>query len=264
MADFSFLSDSDDDKKVDVLLSQAMDESVLEQISAINCSGFTDPILPTQLETRFSKLKSFPAAKPMSQIPPIKPFDPQFESDLNKKNPTQAEESKTLNVNVEETPVVEKGLGVELSSAVLDSPSNVSGFSMESAGKKGKDGEVRRKAKSRSGSFRSRSDSKASSKDSSPSPTRMIGCFWCSPKRVSSRKSKECKIDDDWGGNEEFLSDTSDFSTKGQEKLLKKMMKEEERINREAAKIVKWAKQASARMELSDDEDEISDNESTK
>lgn len=262
MADFSFLSDSDDDKKVDALLSQAMDESVLEQISAINCSGFTDPILPTQLETRFTKLKSFPAAKPMSQIPPIKPFDPQFESDLNKKNPTQANEFET-NVNVE-TPVVEKGLGLELPSGVLDSPLNLSGFSMESAGKKGKDGEVRKKAKSRSGSFRSRSDSKASSKDSSPSPTRMVGCFWCSPKRVSSRKSKDYKIDDDWGGNEDFLSDISDFSTKGQEKLLKKMMKEEEKINREAAKIVKWAKQASARMELSDVEDEISDNEGTK
>lgn len=263
MADFSFLSDSDDDKKVETLLSQAMDASILEQVSAINCSGFTDPILPTQLETRFTKLKSFPSAKPMSQIPPMKPSDPPLETDLNKKNPTQSDELETLDVKVE-TPIVEKDLESISQAGVPVSPLKVSGLSMEREGRMGKEGELRKKSKSRSGSFRSPSNSKASSMDSSLSPTRTIGCFWCSPKRVSGRKSKEFKIDDDWGKSEEFLSDISDFSTKGQEKLLKKMMMEEEKINREAVKIVKWAKQASARMELSDFDDEISDHESTK
>lgn len=41
-------------------------------------------------------------------------------------------------------------------------------------------------------------------------------------------------------------------------------MKEEEKINREAEKIVKWAKQASARMmDVSGLDDELSDFENT-
>ena len=54
------------------------------------------------------------------------------------------------------------------------------------------------------------------------------------------------------------------FSGKNQQKLLKKAMKEEEEISKEAEKIVKWAKQASARMEISCIEDDLSDNESFK
>ena len=54
------------------------------------------------------------------------------------------------------------------------------------------------------------------------------------------------------------------FSEKEQQKILKKAMKEEEKINREAEKIVKWAKQTSARMNISDIEDELSDNENPK
>ncbi|WOH16363.1 hypothetical protein DCAR_0935914 [Daucus carota subsp. sativus] len=253
MADFANLSDSDDDRKVEALLAQALDHSVLEQVSAINCAGFTDPILPNQLESRFSRLKSFPSAKPMSQIPPIKPSDPPIKSDLKEKKLGQCDEFEALDVNVG-APVVE----TKLENGISVSPAKMSGFS------KGGDGELGKKMRVRNVSFRSPSDSRASSRDSSPSPTRAIGCFWCSPKRVSGRKSKEYRSDDDWGKNEEVLSDISDFSAKGQEKLLKKMMKEEEKINREAAKIVKWAKQVSARMELSDAEDEMSDHEGTK
>uniref|UniRef100_A0A0V0H1L4 Putative ovule protein n=1 Tax=Solanum chacoense TaxID=4108 RepID=A0A0V0H1L4_SOLCH len=55
MADFSFLSDSDNEKAVEDLLSQAMDQSVLEQVPPTNC--FTDSVFPNQLETHFRKLK---------------------------------------------------------------------------------------------------------------------------------------------------------------------------------------------------------------
>ena len=49
------------------ILSQAMDHSVLGQVAAINCSAFdSDSVLPTHLETRFHKLKSFPSTKPNS------------------------------------------------------------------------------------------------------------------------------------------------------------------------------------------------------
>ncbi|KAK2988618.1 hypothetical protein RJ640_002583 [Escallonia rubra] len=65
MGDFTLLSDSDDDRAVEELLAQAKDHSVLEQVAAINCSGFTpDSSLPTHLETRFRKLKSFLSREP--------------------------------------------------------------------------------------------------------------------------------------------------------------------------------------------------------
>ncbi|WMV08577.1 hypothetical protein MTR67_001962 [Solanum verrucosum] len=55
MTDFSFLSDSDKEKAVEELLSQPMDQSVLEQVAPTNC--FTDSVFPNQLETHFRKLK---------------------------------------------------------------------------------------------------------------------------------------------------------------------------------------------------------------
>lgn len=95
----------------------------------------------------------------------------------------------------------------------------------------------------------------------SPSPPRKVGCFWCSPKK--EKKSKEKKENvlgwEDHGGSDELLSDLGSFSRKQQQKMLKKALKEEEKISREAEKIVEWAKHASARMNVSDIEDELSD-----
>ncbi|VVA92265.1 unnamed protein product [Arabis nemorensis] len=62
MADFGYLSGKDDTAAVDDLLSQAKDLYVLEQVAAINCSSFTDSSLPTNLETRFRRLKSLPVS----------------------------------------------------------------------------------------------------------------------------------------------------------------------------------------------------------
>lgn len=97
----------------------------------------------------------------------------------------------------------------------------------------------------------------------SPSPPRKAGCFWCSPKKDSSKK----KSKENWGvGNvvgwdksDELLSDLGSFSSKKQQKMLKKAMKEEQKISREAEKILEWAKQTSARMNVLDIEDELSD-----
>ena len=64
MADFGYLSDTDD-SAVEELISQAKELSALEQIAAINCSGFTDSsTLPDDLESRFRRLKSLPPARP--------------------------------------------------------------------------------------------------------------------------------------------------------------------------------------------------------
>ncbi|XP_060674012.1 uncharacterized protein LOC132804096 isoform X2 [Ziziphus jujuba] len=59
MEDFSFLSDTDE-LAVNELFSQAQDFCVVEQVPTINCFSFVDSLLPTNLESRFPKLKSFP------------------------------------------------------------------------------------------------------------------------------------------------------------------------------------------------------------
>lgn len=109
-------------------------------------------------------------------------------------------------------------------------------------------------------SFRSNSSKGMESDDDSP--PRSIGCFWCSPKNSSSRKLQRGENRFDWGKDADLLSDLGSFSIKEQERILKKAIKEEEKLNREAAKIVKWAKQASARMDVVGlDADELSDND---
>ncbi|KAF8083442.1 hypothetical protein N665_0772s0012 [Sinapis alba] len=62
MSSFGYLS-SKDASAVEDLLSQTMDLYVLEQVAAINLAGFTDSTLPTNLETRFRRLKSLPVSR---------------------------------------------------------------------------------------------------------------------------------------------------------------------------------------------------------
>ncbi|KAM7490774.1 hypothetical protein LguiA_033695 [Lonicera macranthoides] len=289
MADFS---DSDDERAIQDILSQAMDHSVLEQVAAINCSAFdSDSVLPTHLETRFHKLKSFPSAKPTSQFPktrgdfgsssfnsqfppPPESLKPQIKNrvDSEPDSGSQFHDGNASPKATVEIPIGKKDLEQKSPNRYFSSPSKLSDFSAEnaifseneffSATKRGKTKEKKGlKSKSRSGSFRSPSDSSNSSTESR-SPPQRIGCFWCSPKRVSGKKSRENNrisgIDLNWGNDDELLST---FSSREQQKILKKAMKEEEKINREAEKIVKMAKQASMRMEAFGIKDELTDDD---
>ncbi|KAF5936423.1 hypothetical protein HYC85_027552 [Camellia sinensis] len=279
MADFSFLSDSSDECAVEELLSQAMDHSVLEQVAAINCSGFTsDSVLPSHLETRFRRLKSLPTTTTKmsptlanhknnpssssfnSHFPSVKAINPQFDSSVEGKPQLHSPSDEDPN---DQQQVLNPKLRSGSGSSVSKSSNSSAGNGNFSPLKENPDGKMGSKPKSRSGSFLSPSDPPIFF--DSPSPPKKTGCFWCSPKRVSRKNSKEIGVDVDWGRNSEgFLSDLNIFSAKEQQKILKKAMKEEEKINREAEKIVKWAKQGSARMNISDIEDELSDNENTK
>ncbi|XP_015083082.1 uncharacterized protein LOC107026578 [Solanum pennellii] len=257
MADFSFLSDSDNEKAVEELLSQAMDQSVLEQVAAINCSGFTDSVLPTQLETRFRKLKSLPAAPATSKPSAVARNSRSFGSSEFPKTKKIDDE----NEKIEGSPVEEKGSKVKLEDEFVEKQRKSTSiendvFSKITNGKRGK-------RSSSPGPISSPSDS---TKDCSSPPVK-TGCFWCSPKKGFSKKGKENKgvsMELKWGKDDELLSDLSIFSSKNQEKLMKKAMVEQEKINREAEKIVKWAKQASARMDVSSIEDELSDEDTFK
>ncbi|KAF8412599.1 hypothetical protein HHK36_000568 [Tetracentron sinense] len=104
----------------------------------------------------------------------------------------------------------------------------------------------------------------------SESPPRNICCFCYSSKRVTRKRGKSDGVaeidanDRDWGQNDEILSDMSTFSVKEQQQRLKKALKEEEKISREAEKVVEWVKQESARMDVSAIQDMISDERKAK
>lgn len=265
MADFAFFSDSDEDKAVEAILSQAQDQIVLEQVAAINCSGFTDSSLPTHLETRFQKLKSFPVSNPKSSIRSV--------SDLDAKSVKTNGLSASKSVKDESFLPTKKTPGGEMG--------NESNSEANSVGKMGPihsksvEGDIfspvkkNPERKTAKGSKSSRgSSSRWDSSTESNSPPQKSGCFWCSPKKSSKKKSgKENNflgVNFDWEKDDDLLADLEAFSVEGQKRLSKKAMKEEERMNREAEKIVKWAKQVSARMDVSGIEDELSDDDHFK
>lgn len=115
-------------------------------------------------------------------------------------------------------------------------------------------------------------------RDMSPrqSPIDRLGCcFFLSPKKTSTTPKSKGK---DGNGREVFDMDRDEAELdelwdtrklfgdiKEHQKKLKKALKEQEKVNREAAKLVRWSKQASDRMRVNadellsdEDEDELS------
>ncbi|KAJ9134937.1 hypothetical protein P3X46_032173 [Hevea brasiliensis] len=294
MADFGNLSDTDD-SAVEELISQAQDLSVLEQVSKINCAAFSDSLLPSDLETRFLKLKPKPKSSnahfnfdslrgktvhgspnKTGSVGKTSSMKDEVDSFLNAKDKESASKgfvSFPLNSSigeeiffpVDENPSREKGLEEKSKDESLFSPSDSSNswienfISTPSKHNSGKRSSFNSKLKSES--FNSPLGSPNYSMDS-PSPPRKTGCFWCSPKKDSKKKKKENWNIIEWGSkNDEFLSVLNTFSSKEQEKILRQAMKEQEKISREAEKIVQWAKQASDRMSFHGIEDELSDDD---
>ncbi|EEF42495.1 uncharacterized protein LOC8280094 [Ricinus communis] len=260
MADWGYLSDTDD-SAVEELISQVKDLSVLEQVSKINCSGFTDSLLPTDLDTRFRKLKSFNTSKV------------QFSgTSLEGKRIVHGSVSDDEN---DEGHPSEKGSSFKDGTEIFsDTKQNPDGKLKESPNwekifsllEENPDGEKGLEKNYKHGSYDSSSKSKSGSSVSPlgssnsflDSPPKKTGCFWCSPKKKKNREN--LKIDWAYKKDDDFLSVLDIFSYKEQ----KKAIKEEEKINKEAEKIVKWAKQASNRMSFHGIEDEVSDDDKRK
>uniref|UniRef100_A0A1J3C6Z5 Uncharacterized protein n=1 Tax=Noccaea caerulescens TaxID=107243 RepID=A0A1J3C6Z5_NOCCA len=312
MADFGYLSDTDD-SAVEELVSQAKELSALEQVAAINCSGFTDSTLPDDLETRFRRLKSLPASRPDSSsssknrkkhLAHSKSVAGHPKEEGNRRE--QGKNCGSACLSDEDSSIFsakKRDLGVKSgteksSRAGLDSDGS---GDFSDSGKIGsslsrdskiftpvKQTQKLRKEKRRIGSStssssidlatpkssdsepekRSKSKSKSKSKSSSSwlnklSPSKIIGFIWRSPEKSSTKKKnmKSCKsfttaayssgrerdIDFD-----DFLSDLNAFSVEDQRKMLKKALKEQQKMRKEAAEIIKMAKQASARFDFDD------------
>ncbi|QCD90930.1 hypothetical protein DEO72_LG4g1891 [Vigna unguiculata] len=235
MVGFYDFSDTDNESAIEEIISQAQDACVLDQLSAINCAGITNSVLPSHLETRFRNLKSFPPTKARTFPTPTSRNEPSFNFSSSKQNPDSGYTSSHDKKGVEE-----KAKDESVSSPPF-TPSSSEESSMSSIFKPAqKNGSKQHSPLRSSGS-------------PSPSPPRRRGCLWCSPKKKEQKK----KGKENWG--DEILSSLGSFSMKEQQKILKKAMKEEEKVSREAEKIVQWAKQASSRMKASDIDDELSD-----
>ncbi|XP_051119413.1 uncharacterized protein LOC127243441 [Andrographis paniculata] len=246
----AFFSDSDEDKAVDELLSQAMDSTVLDQVAAINCAGFDSGGLPSHLEARFARLKSFPSAAAKTK-PSTKSFHVSDPGDVKKiDSPISSRNSDSVPEN---SPTSKP--------KCADSKNNSP--PCDSAG-------VNRNPRIEIGGNGRKSNSPDfwadfSTRSRSVSPPVKSGCFLCSPKKSSRKLGKKenrgLDLGLNWGKHDDdLLTDLSNFSVHSK-KMSRRAMEEEEKICREAEKIVKWAKQASARMEVSGIEDILSDDD---
>lgn len=207
---------SPDESDIDAIISEATDLFILEQIAALNTAHLSDSTLPTDLESRFRKLRTFPGANPPSNLPPHSSHqrnENMPSSSTQPENIDESDESKPEIIsNASPEPEILKDL-TELRVRVRASPS------------------VERR---------------------SPSPTRVVCCFGCSPKRmVQRRKGKHC---------EEIFLDFGVSSMKEHRKKLERVLKEQERASREVEKMVEVMEEAAARMNAEAFDELMSDN----
>lgn len=213
--------------EIEVIISQATDLCALEQIAALNTSHISDDSsLPTHLESRFRKLKSLPVANPQPRTTP------------HCTSPAEEEE--------EEENIIPKSLNQSQS---LPTPSFVDLNEDQITGP------VKQEEKAAVEDPKLRK-SEFNISRGSPSPPRQTCCFWCYSKKDMKKKAKGIE---DWWENDEILS-----SLKEQQRKLKKALKEQEQVSQEAEKMVKWIKQASAKMNARAIDELLSDDEEFK
>ncbi|CAN8303759.1 unnamed protein product [Cochlearia groenlandica] len=276
MADFGFLSDTDD-SAVEELVSQAKELSALEQVAAINCSAFTDPTLPDDLESRFRRLKSLPSSSSSNNTK-----KKHLVESHHRRN--QGKISGSLSLSDEDSIVFsgnksDLDLKSEKSSRAGLVASDENGDSRAKTPLKHNKKlpkEKRRIVSSSSPSSSvdiasppplSSSDSKSKAKPKSwfdkLSPSKIMGSIWpsSSSNKLSAeekKKKKNMKSVKSFSGREreldfdEFLSDLNAFSVEDQRKMLKKALKEQQRMRKEAAEIIKLTKKASAKFDFDD------------
>ncbi|OAY75569.1 hypothetical protein ACMD2_11327 [Ananas comosus] len=224
---------------VDAIIAEAMDLCALEHIAALNTAHLPrdSALLPSHLESRFRSLKSFPAAH--NGAPP----PPPLHRTRSAAAPASTIEPRTPTTTGKD-PAVVAGKGSK--------PNSPSGLSPPPP--------IAPRSSRRGGV----------SPSPSPSPPRRhtsMCCFAFSPKKsaASSQRSGgsgggkgtgDLGIGD-WESNDRIVAEL-----KEQRRKLKKALQEQAKARSEAAKIVRLAKQASARMSTftiddDDDDDEL-------
>nr|CAD1830942.1 unnamed protein product [Ananas comosus var. bracteatus] len=227
---------------VDAIIAEAMDLCALEHIAALNTAHLPrdSALLPSHLESRFRALKSFPAAN--NGAPP----PPPLHRTRSAAAPASTIEPRTPTTTGKD-PAVVAGKGSK--------PNSPSGLSPPPP--------IAPRSSRRGGV----------SPSPSPSPPRRhtsMCCFAFSPKKSAAAASSPRSgggggkgMGDlgigDWESNERIVAEL-----KEQRRKLKKALQEQAKARSEAAKIVRLAKQASARMSTfaiddNDDDELLSD-----
>ncbi|KAH0854831.1 LOW QUALITY PROTEIN: hypothetical protein HID58_037126, partial [Brassica napus] len=273
MADFGYLSDTDD-SAVEELISQAKELSALEQIAAINCSSFTtdSSTLPDDLESRFRRLKSLPPARPdpfrlrldltHSKSVVGYPKDADF-SGNPVKNVVLMRIRRDLGVNSGFERSSRAGLDSDGSGDFSDSGNIGSSKIFSPAKQTQKLPKEKRRVASSSVDLATppssdsepemRSKSKSSSWVKKLSPSKIIRYIWSSPNKSSSAKKKNIKASNHLlhlVAHLLMLISTTFFED--QRKMLKKALKEQQKMRKEAAQIIKMTRKASARFDFDD------------
>ncbi|KAH7668808.1 hypothetical protein IHE45_11G036100 [Dioscorea alata] len=211
--------------EIEAIISQATDLCALEQIAALNTSHISDESsLPCHLESRFRKLKSFPVANPQPITIP------------HCTSPAEEEEGNIIPKSLNQSQSLPTPSLVDLIEDQITSP-------------------VKQEEKAAVQDSKLRKPEFNVSRGS-PSPPRQTCCFWCYSKKDMKKKAKGIE---DWWENDEILS-----SLKEQQRKLKKALKEQEKVSQEADKMVKWIKQASAKMNARAVDELLSDDEELK
>lgn len=284
---YSSSSDSEHENAVEELLSQFLDEELLKiTTNPVGSRGSARQGLDPELESRYEKLKASvsnlrPPGPPQSLERCHSRLSESAEAKLPGNNPSSSPESPR---DSNSSPI-SKGC----STSAASSPRGNSNS---------------RPPKKTSRTFVASSPSVRSRRSYSLSPSPPRACFCGSPKKLlrslsskrSSGSSKMKKSESHIGEDEltaavvsekskmrarnkdrvrakdeldslsddEFLTDLSTFSLKGHRKQLKKVLKEEQKVNRDAEDLVKWVKQASARIDDRVLDDLLSDEEEFK
>ncbi|KAJ3690889.1 hypothetical protein LUZ61_020053 [Rhynchospora tenuis] len=270
----------DDKSAVDAIIAEAMDACALDQIAKLNTAHLSssDSSLPSDLESRFRKLKSFPTRSATAAASPAVTATRSL--NFGKENNAPLAPAPSV-------PIVGSGFTggdgeTESTSPVVTCGEKTKRVETQSEVKVGSgvqsgDGvEFKKPSLADSGFGSGFSPSKRRGPQPDPSPLDRLGCcFFLSPKKATSTTKSKQKdgnggsvygMDlgavelDELSNNKTFLADI-----KEQQKKLKKAMKEQEKVSREAAKLVRYARHASARMRANtdelfsdDDEDELS------
>ncbi|KAK1262108.1 hypothetical protein QJS04_geneDACA008972 [Acorus gramineus] len=226
---FSSPGGSEEDSAVEAIVAQAKDLVVLEHLASLNTAHISESELPTDLETRFRKLKSFPQTHQKLGTSP-RPINP-----TKQQTPTSPEKEHQID------------------------PTEPHLESERSAESKAKDLDFDFPPKSRP--FREESPSP-------PRQTCCfwLSPKRASKKRFGSLDFEAAMRD--FEKDEELLSDLRAFPMKEQRRILKKASKEEEKIGREVEKVrreaekaVRLVRRASARIDVSKMDKFASDDE---
>ncbi|KAF3776719.1 hypothetical protein EJ110_NYTH47557 [Nymphaea thermarum] len=229
----SFLSSptSSHDSAVENLLTEILDVAAIEQIQKLPSPyDSASSVLPSPIETRFQRLKSINQTTKTTK-------SPKKEEQEEQNQPREPPRSPPPPPNPSQPDTPQKAsAGTEL--PAFNSPTKLP----KSLPAK---------------EFDHSWDSPSSSGSSSP-PRKQGCCFWASPKKSLRKKGRSETYDNGGcGKDEEILTDLGTFSVRSQRERMKAALKEQEKMSKEAEKVIKWVRQASARISVNDLGDDL-------